>query len=124
VVGVVLAEAFRLGVPHYKIRWEGMPSGSDTLEHAYHLQDHASQAVIHAYRKSRSCDDDDGASRDAAKESAFVAVPLSLLACRSLALHSAKAFRYPALPSPSTRTRTGKRGEARPCIKCLVTLQT
>ena len=78
VVGVVLAEVFRLGVPHYQIRWEGLPSGSDTLELASHLQDPASQAVIHAYLKSRSCDDDDGASRDAAEESASVAVPLSL----------------------------------------------
>jgi hypothetical protein len=77
-VEVVLAGIFRLGVPHCQIRWEGLPSGSDTLEPISHLQDPASQAVIHAYLKSRSCDDEDGASTDAAEESASAAVPLSL----------------------------------------------
>jgi hypothetical protein len=67
-----------LGVPHYRIRWEGLPSESDALEPASHMQDHASQAVIHAYLKSRSCDDYDGASRDAAEESTSAAVSLSL----------------------------------------------
>jgi hypothetical protein len=68
VVGLVLAEVFRLGVPHYKIRRECMPSGSDTLELISHLLDAASQAVIHAELKSRSCEDEDGISRDAAEE--------------------------------------------------------
>jgi hypothetical protein len=78
VVGVVPAEVFRFGVPHYQIRWEGLPSGSNALERVSHLQDAASQAVIHAYLKSRSCDDENGVYRDATEESAYVVVPLSL----------------------------------------------
>jgi hypothetical protein len=77
VVGVVLAKVLRLGVPHYHIRWEGLLSGGDILEHTSNQQDAASQAVIQAYMKLRFCDDEDGIFRDAAEECAFAVVPLS-----------------------------------------------
>jgi hypothetical protein len=39
---VVMANVICLGVPYYHIHWEGMPSESDTREHASNLQDSAS----------------------------------------------------------------------------------